>query len=129
MSLKQLFAAVTALAVFFWCAAQTGFDNGMFWGVAFISLIMSAMWFGLYRTKFRWLTMLTPLPFVFFCGAILGSTVLLIHAALLFLVGLFVTLESDITAKTVLAILLVCMLSSLTVGALIGRAAMQNLAA
>jgi hypothetical protein len=105
MSLREMFAGLTAAAVFFWCAAQAGVENGVFWMVAGVAAAMSAVWWIFARQpRVRALAALVPLPFFFLCGMPLMSATLLWHSLALFVSGLAIAVLRPMNGRTALAV-------------------------
>lgn len=124
MSLKEMFAGLTAAAVFFWCAAQAGFDNGYFWGATLIAAgMMFVWWLPARRPGVRWLAPLVPVGFVFFCGLALTSVTTMWLAAFLLVAGIVCAIAGPLRGKTLARVATGCFLSAFVIGGVEGRRA------
>jgi hypothetical protein len=128
MSLKELFAGLTAAAVFCWCAAQAGVENGYFWGTTFISSLMTFFWWLLARQPgVRGVAPLVPVGFVFFCGLAFTSVTTMWLAALLFVAGIVCAIAGPLREKKLAAVAMGCFLTAFVMGGIEGRRAGHEL--
>jgi hypothetical protein len=112
MSLREMFAGLTAAAVFCWCAAQAGFENGYFWVAAGVAAAMSWVWWMFARgPRVRGLAALVPVPFFFLCGIPLMSATLLWHSLALFVTGLAIAIVRPLSGRITMAVAVVCYLA------------------
>jgi hypothetical protein len=126
MSLKELFAAVTAAAVFCACVGFVGFDNVLFWSVAFVTLIVSTVWVAFIRRQRFVLAGLTPVPLMFFCGLSFSSAALFVDSLALAISAVVLANLRPTRLRTTVAVAFGCALVSFIVAIAVAVAARNN---
>jgi hypothetical protein len=126
-SLRDLMLVVAFWAGIAWCAAQVGFDNGMFWFSVGVCAVLSALFIRLarYETPRRrgWLATLPVLLFSF-C---LASIVTLVDAALLTIAGVVVYQRARPSLRSLCSICMASGLIALAAGIIPGLMTMHGL--
>jgi hypothetical protein len=124
-SLRELLLIVAICAGFLACFSWLGFDNGMVWFVAFVSLIMSAFfYFRAHSEKSRRFAWTVPIWFlgigILAMLATFVSLALLINVVTLMLFGAYCARRPVLPRKTLVMCIAVCALISFVGGMLPG---------
>jgi hypothetical protein len=128
MSLREMFVGLTAAAVFCWCAAQAGFENGYFWFATLIGGAMTFVWWMCARRPHgRWLAALVPVGFAFFCGLALTSVTTMWLGALMFVGGIVCVIVGPLSGRTLARVAASLFLTAFVIGGIEGRRAGHEL--
>lgn len=129
LSLKDLLALVTFVAVIAGCAAQVGFTNWLFWIYAVFALLMSWRFVrAVKRDEKRRTAWTVPIPFLL--GSLLltfGSMALWVNGGLLILCGVVVAAKPRLEPRTLVAMTLLCMLASCILGVYVSGSGRREL--
>jgi hypothetical protein len=128
MSLKEMFAGLTAAAVFCWCSSQAGFENGYFWFATLIGGAMTFVWWMCARRPHgRWLAALVPVGFAFFCGLALTSVTTMWLGGLMFIAGIVCAILGPLSGRALAHVATSLFLTAFVIGGIEGRRAGQEL--
>jgi hypothetical protein len=130
ISLKEILAIIAGAAVFFWCAAEARFDNGLFWGIACAAAVVSTLFVLIAKQPHgRWLTLfLAPGAFFFFI-LLLMSNALLWFLALIFIASLIVSVLPRQSTRVLVCLVTSCSLAALVGAVVVGRTRLHELEA
>ncbi len=120
LSLKDVFVLIAFCAGCLGCAARVGFDNGVFWFVAIVMAIFSAVFVWLAKkSTIRWLPPLLAFlffGFFFLLAPMIASLALLVDGLLLVIVGIFFAFRSTPSVRTLCYVVMCCALVALGIG-------------
>jgi hypothetical protein len=126
-SLRDLLLTVAFWAGIAWCAAQVGFDNGLFWFSVGASAVVCLLFIYLGRDEDRrHRALIVSMP-VLILAFLMGSLALLAEAALLSLGVLFIACRPVPATRTLIGISMAATLIALVCGVIPGLTAVRTL--